>query len=670
MAEAQMEMSANLGAELEVSPRLSRVIAAVLLVVLAVLLFASVRQESQTFDEADHLYAGFEYWKHGDFGRNPEHPPLAKLLAAIPILPMGLKEPAAVPIPFFKAVDLIGGQQFLYGANADAILLRGRMVIALFSLGLGLLVFLAAREMFGDVAAIVALSLFVFEPVVLANGALVTTDMPLACLFFASVYAFYRYVKMPSLGRFAVCAVATALAVATKHSGFLVLPTLVMLAVVDLFLDRSEGPLKAKVCLCQLRRLAAALLAIALVSYIFLWTIYGFRFAARPGGLQIIPALADYAAAMPHPWQRAVILFLAHYHVFPQAYLYGWVDILLISSERTTFVFGHLYPSGRWFFFPALFLIKSTLALLILLALVPFARIRERRRELVFLALPVAFYFLIAIVSMLNMGVRHVLPVYPFCLVLAGAAAASFAVRSVGARVAVAALVLFTVVSSLHSFPDFLAYSNEIAGGPSRTYRLVVDSNSDWGQGLKWTKTYLDQHPAQECWIDYNQPAVDPAYYGIRCKLLPSGLGHRVGIVPKSTPSTISGTVFLSATDLSGLHWGPGTLNPYKVFLERRPDDVIGNTVLVYRGTFDVPLLAAQTDAVAASRLLRQGKVADALALAQRAAEEAPDSAEVHSVLARALNASGRTEEAKAAGAETVRLAKAIYPEFQTDLAK
>src|SRR5271169_5656373 len=131
------------------SSRAANFIAAALLAILAVLLVTSERQQSQTFDESTHLLAGFEYWKHADFGRNPEHPPLAKLLATLPLLPMGLREPPTVPIPFFKGQDLVNGTQLLYTANADAILMRGRLIIALFSLTLGLLVFLATKEIFG-----------------------------------------------------------------------------------------------------------------------------------------------------------------------------------------------------------------------------------------------------------------------------------------------------------------------------------------------------------------------------------------------------------------------------------------------------------------------------------------------------------------------------------------
>jgi dolichyl-phosphate-mannose--protein O-mannosyl transferase len=333
-------LAAKSWTNLEPSPRLTRVLVVALLAILATLLFTSVRQESQVFDEATHLFAGFEYWKHGDFGRNPEHPPLAKLVASAPVLNMGLKEPAPIQVPFFKAQDFINGAQLLYGGDADAILMRARMAVALFSLLLALIVFFAAREMFGDLAAVFALGLFVFEPVLLANGALVTTDVPLACMFFASVYGFYRYVKRPSLARLGLCALATALAVVTKHSGILVLPTLCLLALVEVINVSELRSAGAEERGRRALRLTIALGTILLVTYAVLWAIYGFRFAARPGGLQIVPPLAPYAGAMTHPLQRGVILFFARHHILPEAYLYGWVDILLIPGIRPAFVLG------------------------------------------------------------------------------------------------------------------------------------------------------------------------------------------------------------------------------------------------------------------------------------------------------------------------------------------
>ncbi len=636
---------------------------------MAILLVTSVRQQSQTFDESTHLFAGFEYWKHGDFGRNPEHPPFVKLLASLPLLPLGLHEPPPFPFPYFKAQDIFNASQLLYSADADAILLRGRLMITLLSLTLGLLVYFATKEIFGPLAAVLALFLFAFEPNLLANGAIVTTDMGLALFFFASVYTFYRFCTKPSAARLALCAVATALGIVAKHSGVLILPTLVLLALVDLFLPFSGQIANSYDRRRQLRQLGLALLAIAVFSYVVLWAFYGFRYAARPGQLQITPSLSAYSGTLIHLHQRSVIDFLARHRLLPESYLYGWVDILLSQGTRPTFIFGHLYSTAQWFFFPAVFLLKTTLTLMLFLLLLPFARIYGRRRELVFFSLPIAFFLVAAIFSHINMGVRYLLPIYPFCIVLASAAAASLFTRSVVGKVAVAALLLLTVFSSLHSYPNFLAYSNELFGGPAHTYRFATDANADWGQGLKWTKTYLDQHPDPNCWFDYHgNPTVQPAYYGIHCKPLPGGFSHLLGMGGAPVPSTISGTFLVSSTETDGLLWGPDTLNPYQLFHDRTPDATIGNIIFVYRGTFNVPLLAAESNAAAATGLLRQGRLPEALALAQTAAQQAPDAADVNFVLGQTLLASGRIPEGQQVMAKALRLARANHPDYQTYL--
>jgi hypothetical protein len=368
--------------------------------------------------------------------------------------------------------------------------------------------------------------------------------------------------------------------------------------------------------------------------------------------------------------KRAAISFFAQHRLLPEAYLYGWTDILLISTYRSTFIFGHAYPKGQWFFFPGVFLIKSTLALMILLILVPFAKVRGRRREFLLLAIPVVFFVSVSMASMLNLGVRHILPIYPFCIVMAASAAASFASRSKAGQVAVGALLAFTLVSSLHAFPDFMAYSNEAFGGPSNTWRLVTDSNADWSQGLKWTKSYLDQHPDSNCWFDYANPLVDPAYYGIHCKPLPNAIALYWGFgpLPATQPSTISGTVLVSATDASGVKSGPDSLNPYRIFAERKPDAEIGNVILAYHGTFDVSLLAAMVDARAASGLFRKNRFAEALPLAQTAVLLAPNNALVNAELGRILIAAGRVQEGREVNANALRLAKTDHPEFQKAL--
>jgi tetratricopeptide (TPR) repeat protein len=637
-----------------------------LLVLAASEIFLSNRQESQVWDEADHLYAGYEYWKHADFGRNPEHPPLAKLVAASALLPLHLTEPDG-PNSNFKLRDFYDGTGFLYAADADRLLARARGMMLIFSLGLALAVFAAGREMFGPEAGLLAMALFCLEPMLLANGGLVTTDMTLSCLLFVSVNAFYRYVKRPTVLRLLVCSIAVGLTLVAKQSGVFVFPILAAVALVDKIRTRPPAE-KDRMATRAIARLAFAFVCIAVVSYGVLWAIYGFRYAARVAGPPMLPTLNAYIAAIPNSVERAAIGLCARYHLLPEAYLYGWSDILQIPGKRVSLVLGKLTIGPHWFLFPEMILMKTTIALLVLLALVPFAGISRHQREFLFMAIPAAFYLLIAVGSGMNAEARYILPVYPFCIVLAGAAGWDIAHRSRRWAVGVATLLIFAAASSLHAFPDYLAYSNEAFGGPSQSYHLVAGANGDWAQSLKWVKSYLDRNHVSDCWFDYTDPDIDPKYYGIACKPLLTAWVPRGYPFLGQVPPIISGTVLISATELAGRQWGPDTLNPYAQFRGLQPDAKLGNVVLVYHGTFAVPLAAAYSHSATAERLAEQGKMAEAIAEEWEAVKLAPDSANIQAGLGLTLIEAGQKQEGQQVNATALRIARSVHPEFQEKL--
>ncbi len=145
-----------------------------LLLVLEFQLLYSVKQESLTFDEGDHIFAGFMSLKHYDFGLNPEHPPFVKMIAAIPLLGMGLHQPQ-LQNRYFKDEAYLSGRDFIFRNDHEKVIFRARMSASLFALIAALLAFGIAREMFGTGAGMLALVLIVFEPNFLAHGALVTT---------------------------------------------------------------------------------------------------------------------------------------------------------------------------------------------------------------------------------------------------------------------------------------------------------------------------------------------------------------------------------------------------------------------------------------------------------------------------------------------------------------
>ena len=214
-----------------------------------------------------------------------------------------------------------------------------------------------------------------------------------------------------------------------------------------------------------------------------------------------------------------------------------------------------------------------------------------------------------------------------------------------------------------------MPYSNESWGGPSRTYKVLSDSNVDWGQQLKQAKAYLDEHGIKDCWFDYfANMAAKPSYYGIQCKPLQNALGYSL-----PTPAHISGTVLISASEIASVVWGPGELNPYSQFAQRKPDDSIANGIFVFRGEFDIPLAAAIAHAGTAWKLLNVGKPTDAqmnqaLNEAQTSVSLSPNvCAGCQEILGDALMKLNRKDEAKAAYQRGLALAQAIYPEFQDD---
>jgi dolichyl-phosphate-mannose--protein O-mannosyl transferase len=202
-----------------------------LLVTQATLALTMVHRESLTWDEGDHMFAGYMMWKAADYGLNPEHPPLAKLLATVPILSDHLWVPPPMPGQFLKSEAYLKGRDWLARNDGDRqrLVFEMRASAELLALGLCLFVFLAAREWFGGPAGLVALALVVFDPNVLAHSALVTTDIGVSCFFVAAIWTFYRFATRPTLIRLLVVSLTTGLLLTTKHSGILIGPMFISL---------------------------------------------------------------------------------------------------------------------------------------------------------------------------------------------------------------------------------------------------------------------------------------------------------------------------------------------------------------------------------------------------------------------------------------------------------
>jgi len=621
-----------------------------------------VHRESLTFDEDDHMFAGYMMLHTGDYGLNPEHPPLVKLLAALPLLGQNLWVPPLLNREF-KSEAYLDGRDWLArndGAS-QRLVFQMRLAAGLLAVGLSLMIFLAAREWFGTAAGLVALTLVTFDPNILGHSALVTTDIGVSLFFLASIYGFYRYVKQPSLLRLLLAGLAAGLLLATKHSGILLAPMLMLLIGWEVAVapKGSRGRLAL--------RLSGSFGAIVVVGVAVLWAFYGFRYAARPAGLALSTSLADYAAPLSH-FNSTAVMAIAHLRLLPESYLMGLVDVKRMAEFYPTFIFGKVYAHGQWWYFPVVILIKTTLGLLALVAAAFFAiftgRLRKGR-EVAFILIPSAFYLAVAIQAGIDIGARHILPVDTFLFILAAGGITALAAGSERWGYLGAGLVLAHIVSALTVFPNYIAYANEAWGGPKNVHNLLSDANVDWAQQLIQVKQWQDRHPGEECWFAYfAHPEIDPAVYGIRCHAMPTADTGWLG-GSDIIPQVINGSVLISAGDLSGCEWPSTRMNPYAIFQPLKPVETIDYGVLVYQGSFQVNQTAALSRAQNANALLAEGKLPEALALAREAVALSPGEITSQTSLGDISAAMGQKDEARKAWQAAIASAMRLEPEAQ-----
>jgi hypothetical protein len=511
-------------------------------------ILAAVRQ-SATFDEPANLASGYVELTVGDYWLLPRNLPFVKWVAALPLLFVDVRIPP-LPQTWNDFSRYSFAHAFLYELNdADTLLLLGRLAVLPLALLLGGLVYWWTRQLFGRGAGLLALVLYTFEPNILAHSGLVTTDLAVACLMFGTVYGLYHVAREGvSLAGLLLPGLALGLALLTKYS----LHPLVLILL---------------------------LLAWVLLAYGVLWAAYRFRYDAFV--LQgVVPPRAWDHILPAQPLLRQAVLWARAVHLLPEAYLYGFSEQLSVSGHYPAFLMGEIRDGGWWYFFLVTFLLKTPLALLLLVG-GALARQRLAWREApvrtAFLGLPVLVYFLLISASGWNIGHRHLLPIYPFLCVLVGGLVPWAIQRPPWGK---AALAAWYCAASLWIAPHYLAYFNELIGGPAQGYRYLVGSNLDWGQDLKGLKRYMDAHGISRVWLSYFGTA-RPDYYGIVYNYLPSVL--RIRTTTDNVPTPF---VAISATNLQGVHLRAALrVDPdlFKKYQDRRPIARIGYSIFLYR---------------------------------------------------------------------------------------
>ena len=506
------------------SNRLTYIIAAFLLFLMFSLALLSIRDDSFTFDETAHVTAGFSYLTQKDMRLNPEHPPLIKDLAALPLLFLNLNFPKDHPSwtqkdnpVWWQQFEI--GSQFLYhsGNNPDQILFWSRIPMILLLIFLGWFLFHWTKELFGPKAALLTLFLFSFSPTFLAHGRLVTTDVGAALGVVLSTYFWLRFLKDPTKKNVFLTGLIFGLVMLFKFSLILLIPFFA-------FLTLIYALLKGKKYILKYFGLA---LLVGIVGVVFvIWPVYQYHVWNYPVERQIRDTqfLLD-TSSIPKPL-IAINKWLSTQPIFRpiSQYLLGvFLAVNRSSTGNTTYFLGEVSAAGWKNYFPTVYLIKEPLTfhILTLIALLyaawlikkPFWQntffrvkgwIKSHFPEFAMLTF-IALYWFTSLTSKLNIGVRHLLPVFPLTIILVSATIISWLKRPfLKIRYFfLGVLILWQIISVISIYPHFLAYFNELVGGPDKGYIYVVDSNLDWGQDLKRLAKWVKENNVEKIYLDY-----------------------------------------------------------------------------------------------------------------------------------------------------------------------
>ncbi len=536
---------------------------------------------SAIWDEPIHLTTGYAAVSKGDHRFDPEHPPFARAWAALPLLFVpGLEVrtdgvDAIPPRPWAWDEQFSFAHRFLYVENdADRLLYAARAMILALGLLLAGLVFAWAYELAGLPAAVFALVGCLLEPNLMAHASLVTTDMALTCFYFGTIYFLLRTCRQRSAWNVAGLTLFFVLAMISKYSALLLIPVVAVLLAVSVFRLRTLRP-----------GIACALLALlAATTWVGIWAASDFRYTPYDSQSRFFRFQYDPVVGERVPRLASTVSAVDDLRLLPNAYTQEFLLSQAKSMSRGAFLAGERSSTGWWHYFPVAFLVKTPVSLM-LLAAGAFALVLRRwlRRgfgEELFGVVPVVFLFAAAMSTTLNIGHRHILPIYPF-LVLGGALAAAKGIarqRIVGSAVA-AALLAFWIYEFRTAQPHNLAFFNTLAGGPERGADWLVDSNLDWGQDLKGLARWLEEHDIQHVNLAYFGTA-DPRYYGIDATYLEgSELFLPTDAIERPK---LPGYVAVSATLLAGVYRDPVEREIYRGLREQEPVAVIGHSINVY----------------------------------------------------------------------------------------
>ena len=513
----------------------------VLFVCLAAFLVKAVTslvQESATWDETTYFGLGkYILQNHRwDVPGATLHPPLSYFIHDIPLLFVSTDQSvwtnfqSQTNIELVKLSGIIRGQALLSSPanHGDRLLILTRLMMVLTAMLLGWFVYLWSYSLYGKWSAMLAVILYSFCPNILANARLITPDITLTTFSFITLYYLWRLFRYDQAGNAIWGGICLGLALLSKFTSVLLFPICILLMILW---GIEQKTFKLRYCL---------MFATIGIGMLFLG--YGMNLYSYFHGITY-----QYESAEYHP----------------------------------SFLMGKYSTTGWWYYFFFAFLVKTPIATMIFLviSLVLFVGrlLKGAWINEMFLLIPAAAIFCFFSLDHQSMGLRYILPIYPFLFVFASSAAQSFLSDRVLTGLSVVAVAWY-IGASCYIHPHYLAYFNELAGGPNNGYKYLVDSNLDWGQDLKGLGSYMQKHGISRINLSYFGTD-SPARYGISFNWLPSWILFNPGSEKHKLPT--KGWFAISATNLQGTYFDDKDL--YAWFREHEPVAKIGYSIFIYK---------------------------------------------------------------------------------------
>jgi hypothetical protein len=442
----------------------------------------TIRQESQTWDEGFEIVAGYQYLTTGVYRASLENPPLERILEALPLLFLrpdltGDARGANNTGP----ADVDAGLAFLYKNRLPAgeILFAARLPMIAVTIGLLLALAAWCRRRFGPTVGIVAAFLFALDPNVIAQGRYVKNDMLVTALAFVAVIAWDWFLETRKGIALTASGLALGLALGSKYSALFLLPVFLILYLLRKWRNFS------------LPRFLKSFAVVALLAAVVILILYApYDGALLPHARSAAGAplrdVIDQSTALGRriAWIGSRLGWRAH------PYLVGLAQFASHGGgTHPAYLWGTRSNSGWWYYFPFAFLIKTPVAVLLALLLTfPFAATQP------LLLIPILIYGALSIASHVNIGLRHLLPIYPFLYAVIAAGLVN--IRSRFRVPLMVAIALATAIESFAIYPYYPAFFNLLAGGPKNGPKYLVDSNLDWGQDLQRLGEFASAHAA------------------------------------------------------------------------------------------------------------------------------------------------------------------------------